>query len=520
MTSRQRRILYVYRNVADLSARHQGDNMMHDQLYIDGEWQTAERGARFAVFNPATEEQIRHVAAAGAEDVGKAVAAARRAFDEGPWPRLSGKERAGYLRSMANIMRQRQAALAQLEVEDNGKPLPEAQWDIDDAIGCFEYYADLAEGLDTEEQCIPLPDERFSCRVVREPMGVAGQIIPWNYPLLMAAWKVAPALAAGCTTVLKPSELTPLGALELAAIADAAGLPAGVLNVVTGLGAEAGAPLSSHPGVDKLAFTGSVPTGRAIMQAAAQDIKNVSLELGGKSAFIVFDDCDIEAAVEWTLFGIFWNQGQVCSATSRLLVQEGIYERLIERLIDATRRIRIGAGGQQGVQLGPLISAGQYDKVLQAIERGKREGATLAYGGRRPAHLDRGWFIEPAIFLDTPTESALWTEEIFGPVLAVRRFRDEEEAVRLANDSRFGLAAAVMSADTQRCRRVSRALRAGIVWVNCSQPTFTQAPWGGYKQSGIGRELGAWGLDNYLETKQITEYTSESPWGWYLKPHN
>ncbi|MCG8707329.1 aldehyde dehydrogenase family protein [Brenneria sp. 4F2] len=489
---------------------------MYDQLYIDGKWQPAARGARLTIFNPATEAPIRHVAAAGAEDIDKAVAAARRAFDQGPWPRLSGAERAVYLRAMAEIMRGRRAELARIEVEDNGKPLPEAEWDIDDAIGCFDYYADLAESLDTEEQLIALPDTRFSCRVVREPLGVAGQIIPWNYPLLMAAWKIAPALAAGCTSILKPSELTPLGALELAAIADAAGLPAGVLNVVTGLGNEAGAPLSSHPGVDKLAFTGSVPTGSAIMRAGAQDIKNVSLELGGKSAFIVFDDSDIDAAVEWTLFGIFWNQGQVCSATSRLLVQAGVYERLIERLIDAARRIPIGEGGQQGVKLGPLVSEQQYQKVLQAIEQGLREGATLACGGRRPHHLTQGWFVEPTIFLDTPTHSALWAEEIFGPVLAVRRFQDEDEAVRLANDSRFGLAAAVMSADPERCRRVSRALRAGIVWVNCSQPTFTQAPWGGYKQSGIGRELGVWGLDNYLETKQITEYTSEDEWGWYL----
>ena len=491
--------------------------MMHDQLYIDGQWQPAIQNGRLAVVNPSTEAHICTVAAAGPDDIEKAVTAARRAFDDGPWPRMSGKARAGYLRAMADLLRQRQHELAELEVKDNGKPLPEAEWDIEDAVGCFEYYASLAEELDEEEQIIPLPDPRFSCRVVREPLGVAGLIIPWNYPLLMAAWKVAPALAAGCTAVLKPSELTPLGALELAAIADAVGLPAGVLNVVTGLGGDAGAPLSRHPGVDKLAFTGSVPTGSAIMQAAAQDIKNVSLELGGKSAFIVFDDADIEAAVEWIMFGIFWNQGQVCSATSRLLVQEGLYERLIERLIDATRNILIGDGLQEGVQLGPLVSGEHYQKVRQAIELGKREGARLVCGGERPDHLTQGWFIEPAIFVDTPLESALWTEEIFGPVLAVRCFRDEDDAVKQANDSRFGLAAAVMSTEAERCRRVSRALRAGIVWVNCSQPTFTQAPWGGYQQSGIGRELGRWGFDNYLETKQITEYVSEEPWGWYLK---
>ncbi|BBR54611.1 MULTISPECIES: aldehyde dehydrogenase family protein [Pseudomonas] len=491
---------------------------MSETLYIDGAWQAPTEGRSFDVHDPASEALIQQVSAATREDINKAVRAARQAFDEGPWPRLSGNERAAYLRAMADGMRQRRDALARLEVVDNGKPLPEAQWDIDDAIGCFEYYAGLAEGLDQAGELIELPDDRFRCRVLREPVGVAGQIIPWNYPLLMAAWKVAPALAAGCTTVLKPSELTPLSALELADIADVAQLPAGVLNVVTGLGAEAGAPLSAHSGVDKLAFTGSVPTGRAIMQAAAQDIKNVSLELGGKSAFIVFDDSDVEAAVEWILFGIFWNQGQVCSATSRLLVQAGIHDRLLERLVEEARRIRIGHGLEAGTMLGPLVSRGQHEKVLQAIARGRQEGARLVCGGGRPAHLDRGWFVEPTIFADTPLDSALWCEEIFGPVLAVRRFTDEVEALRLANASQFGLAAAVMSADLERCERVSRSLRAGIVWVNCSQPTFTQAPWGGYKQSGLGRELGVWGLNNYLEIKQVTEYRNQQPWGWYLKP--
>ncbi|MCP1652755.1 aldehyde dehydrogenase family protein [Pseudomonas nitroreducens] len=490
---------------------------MRDQLYIDGQWQSPAQGGRFEVYEPSSEAVLTEVAAATGEDVDRAVQSARRAFDEGEWGRSSGKERAGYLRAIADNLRGRRENLARLEVQDNGKPLPEAQWDIDDAIGCFDYYAELAEGLNDEGEVVALPDERFACRVLREPVGVAGQIIPWNYPLLMASWKVAPALAAGCTAVLKPSELTPLTSLELAAAADAVSLPKGVLNVVTGLGRDAGSPLSAHPGVDKLAFTGSVPTGRAIMQAAAQDIKNVSLELGGKSAFIVFDDADIEAAVEWILFGIFWNQGQVCSATSRLLVQDGLHDRLIERLVEETLRITIGNGLEPGVLLGPLVSAGQHAKVLQAIEAGVRDGAKLATGGKRPAHRDKGWFVEPTVFIDAPLESAVWREEIFGPVLAVRRFKDEAEALRLANDSQFGLAAAVMSADPARCQRVSRGLRAGIVWVNCSQPTFTQAPWGGYKQSGIGRELGVWGLDNYLETKQVTEYLSDQPWGWYIK---
>jgi betaine-aldehyde dehydrogenase len=287
--------------------------------------------------------------------------------------------------------------------------------------------------------------------------------------------------------------------------------------VVTGTGKDAGAPLSEHPGIDKLAFTGSVPTGSRIMQAAARDIKNVSLELGGKSPFIVFDDSDIDAAVEWIMFGIFWNQGEVCSATSRVLVQRGIYARLLARLEEEARKIVIGSGLDDGVLLGPLVSKGQYDKVREAVQRGRDEGARLVTGGGRPAHLDTGFFMEPVVFADVPTDSWIWNEEIFGPVVCIRPFDDEAEAVQSANDSRFGLGAAVMSKDTERCERVARALRAGIVWINCSQPTFTEAPWGGYKQSGIGRELGEWGLNNYLETKQITRYVSDKPWGWYIK---
>ena len=490
---------------------------MREQLYIDGQWLAAESGQQFAVYNPATEAVLHRVAAGGAADIDKAVNAARRAFDHGPWPTLSGAQRAGYLRAMADHLESRQEQLIHLEVLDNGKPLAEAQWDVADAIGCFRFYADMAESLGNDATPLALPDERFSCHTVREPIGVAGLVTPWNYPLLMAAWKVAPALAAGCTAVLKPSEITPLSALELAAAADAVGLPKGVLNVVTGLGPDCGAPLSEHPGVDKLAFTGSVPTGRRIMQAAAQDLKNISLELGGKSAFIVFADSDIDAAVEWVLMGIFFNQGQVCSATSRLLVEESLYPRLIERLVQQAKRIRIGDGMSEGTLLGPLVSEGQYRKVLEAIAQAQRDGATLLCGGQRPAHLSQGWFVEPTLFTDVASDSALWREEIFGPVLAVRTFRDEADAIAQANNSQFGLAAAVMSKDNARCQRVARALRVGIVWINCSQPTFVQAPWGGYKHSGIGRELGEWGLSNYLETKQITAYTSAEPWAWYLR---
>ncbi|MGO6679076.1 aldehyde dehydrogenase family protein [Rhizobium leguminosarum] len=492
---------------------------MRSELYIDGQWVKPAKGGTCEVINPATEEVIHRIAAATAEDVDLAVKAARRAFDRDGWPKLTGAQRAGYLRAIADGIRARQAEIARLEVLDNGKPFPEADWDVADAAGCFDFYAGLAEQLDNNpEEAIALPDARFTSKAVREPIGVAGAIIPWNYPLLMAAWKVAPALAAGCTVVLKPAELTSLTALELAAVADEAGLPAGVLNIVTGAGSIAGQAIIDHRQVDKLAFTGSGPVGSKIMAAAARDIKRVSLELGGKSPFVVFDDADIDKAVEWIMFGIFWNQGQVCSATSRVLVQEAIYGRLLERLVEETNRIKIGNGLDEGTLLGPLVSKRQYDQVVAAIEGARKAGATVVCGGTRPEGFDRGFYLRPTVLTDVPLESDAWKEEIFGPVVCMRSFKTEEEAVELANDSRFGLAAAVMSKDEVRAERVAAAFRAGIVWINCSQPTFTEAPWGGYKESGIGRELGRWGLDNYLETKQITRFASEEPWGWYIKP--
>jgi len=482
-------------------------------LFIDGQWVRPLQKQSFEVINPATEEVLAQVAAATAEDVDRAVAAARRA--QPAWGATRGAERATYLRALAQKIRDQLGPLSQLEVHDNGKPLPEAEWDIGDAAYCFDMYAGLAEELDARQgEPVALPDERFRCSLYHEPVGPAGLIVPWNYPLLMASWKVAPALAAGCTCVLKPSELTPMTALELARLSQEVGLPPGVLNVVTGLGPQAGAPLAAHPDLPKVAFTGSVPTGRAVMQAGAQAIKNVSLELGGKSPFIVFDDADLEAAVEWVLFGIFWNQGQVCSATSRLLVQQGLHDRLLQRLVHEAERIPMGPGLQAGVKLGPLVSRGQRDKVAASVHQAVGDGATLLTGGKTPE--GKGFFYPPTILLDPPLQSAAWREEIFGPVLCVRSFADESEALQLANDSRFGLAAAVMSADPQRAERVARGLQAGIVWINCSQPTFSEAPWGGMKESGTGRELGKWGLENYLETKQVTRYESAQPWGWYL----
>lgn len=490
---------------------------MQTKLYINGAWVVPAKGGTLPVIDPATEQVFHHIPAATAEDAEAAVQAARAAFDHGPWPRLSGKERAVYLRAMAQGIRDRLPELAAMEVRDNGKPLPEAEWDLGDAAGCFDFYADLAEELDGEEEQIALADARFTAKAVREPLGVAVAIVPWNYPLLMASWKVAPALAAGCTMVLKPAETTSLTALELGAIATAAGLPAGVLNVLSGKGSVVGQALIEHPQVDKVAFTGSGPVGSRIMAAGAQDIKRVSLELGGKSPFVVFADSDIEKAVEWIMFGIFWNQGQVCSATSRVLVERPLYAPLLARLIQEAKKIKIGNGLKDGTLLGPLVNKGQYEDVKRHIARAVEQGATVACGGKRPDGMETGFYLEPTILTDMALDSEAWVEEIFGPVVCLRPFDTEAEAIAQANDSRFGLAAAVMSADEARCERVARAFRAGIVWINCSQPTFTEAPWGGYKQSGIGRELGRWGLDNYLETKQITRLVSTDPWGWYLK---
>lgn len=489
---------------------------MQSKLFIDGKWCDALGARTLDVVNPANERTFHRCAAGSAADVDAAVAAAKAAM-AGPWSRMTGRDRAAFLRAMGAAIEEQKQTLAEIEVRDNGKPLPEALWDIGDAGYCFNLYATYAEELDARQgEIIGVPDARFQSRVKYMPAGVAGLIVPWNYPLLMAAWKVAPAIAAGCAVVLKPSEYTPLTALELARIAAEAGLPNGVLNVVTGYGADAGARLASHPDVRKLAFTGSVPTGIAVASAAARDVKSISLELGGKSPIIIFDDADIEQAVEWVMFGIFWNQGQVCSATSRMIVEKGIAGKLIDRLSAEAKKITIGDGMAPGTLLGPLVSKTQYDKVLGYIDAGKSE-ATLVTGGGRPSHLNEGYFLEPTIFADVAPTARIWREEIFGPVLAVATFDTEDEALTLANNSEFGLAAAVMSGDLKRAERVADAFEAGVVWINCSQPNFLEPPWGGLKKSGVGRELGTWGLNNFLEPKQITAYTTQEPWGWYLK---
>ncbi|KAI6682893.1 hypothetical protein NL676_028806 [Syzygium grande] len=484
-------------------------------LFIDGEWMEPVLKRRIPIVNPSSEETIGHIPAATAEDVEIAVGAARRALTRNKgsdWASASGAVRAKYLRAIAAKITERKSELAKLEAIDCGKPLEEAAWDMDDVAGCFEYYADLAEGLDAKQKApVSLPMESFKSYVLKEPIGVVALITPWNYPLLMATWKVAPALAAGCTAILKPSELASVTCLELAEVCREVGLPPGVLNILTGLGPEAGAPLASHPQVDKIAFTGSSATGSKIMAAAAQHIKPVSLELGGKSPIVVFEDVDLDKAAEWTIFGCFWTNGQICSATSRLIVHESIAAQFIEKLVQWSKNIKISDPLEEGCRLGPVVSGGQYEKILKFISTAKSEGGNYF-------HLKKGFFLEPAIITDVTTSMQIWREEVFGPVLCIKTFGTEDEAIELANDTHYGLGAAVLSDDLERCERLTKAFQAGIVWINCSQPCFCQAPWGGNKRSGFGRELGEWGMDNYLSVKQVTQYISSDPWGWYTAP--
>ena len=480
------------------------------QMYIDGRFVDAKGGKTFAVYDPSTEAAIASVPAGTAADIDLAARAAGKAF-YGGWKTVTAQERGRILFRLADRVRARRAELAALETRNTGKPIAESEYDMDDTATCFEYYGGLATKINGEVLPVPADAVAFA---MREPVGVAGQIIPWNYPLMMAAWKIAPALAAGCAVVLKPAEQTPLSILELAKDFEAVGLPPGVVNIVTGDGPGAGAPLVSHPAVRKIAFTGSAEVGKTIMRAAADQLKRVSLELGGKSPNIFFSDADFENAVDGALFGTFINQGEVCSAGSRVLVQRDIYKTFVDASAEKAKTIKLGPGMDRANKMGPLVSEEQRDRVADYLKIGRGE-AKVAVGGGKPKQFEKGWYIEPTIFYDVHNSARIAQEEIFGPVMSVIPFDDEADAIRIANETQYGLAAAVWTRDIFKAFRVVKALEAGIVWVNHMQPTFVEAPWGGYKASGFGRELGHWGVEEYLETKQVFINLDEKPIGWY-----
>ncbi|MCM3081156.1 aldehyde dehydrogenase family protein [Brevibacillus invocatus] len=485
-----------------------------NRLFINGEWVASSSGETFEVRNPANGKVIALAAKGTREDTKRAIEAARYAFDEGGWGESKARDRAELLWKVADLIEARAEEFAQTDTRNNGKPLRESRYDVTDAVNQFRYYAGLC--TKPQGQTYDVPDE-IQAMVVREPIGVVGAITCWNYPLVMNAQKVAPALAAGNTLVLKPADLTPLTTIMLFECLEQAGFPPGVVNLVTGPGSVVGDEISRNELVDKVAFTGGTETGIAIMKNAADTVKKLSLELGGKSPNIVFADADFETAVDYALFAIFANQGEVCSAGSRLILEESIYEPFVARLVERAQKIVVGDGADPETEMGPLISAEHMERVLSYIQLGRDEGAQLLCGGNRLTDQGRenGYYIDPTIFAADRNDLRIVQEEIFGPVLVVQKFSTEQEAIRLANSTKYGLAGAVFTSDGAKAQRVIRKLRAGITWINTYHPTFNEAPWGGYKMSGIGRELGTFGYEAYTEVKQINVNLQVQPSGWF-----
>lgn len=485
--------------------------------YINGEWVAALSGRTRKVINPANGEVIVETAEGGIEDAKLAIAAAKEAFyGKGEWRRMSAQSRSDIILKIADGMDARREELARTDTLDNGKPLREAEGDVDDAIHCFRYYAGMVKApyggvYDVSDGFGPMHSY-----TIHEPIGVCGQITPWNYPLLMAVWKIAPALSAGNSIVFKPSSMTPLSAVILFEIMDNVGLPKGSINLVMGSGATVGQEIAESKDVDMVTFTGSTEVGQEIAKAAIGNLKKVGLELGGKSPNVIFADADLEGAVEWAMIGVFFNQGEVCSAGSRIIIEESIKDKFVARLAERANAITLG-NGLDNPDMGPLVSKEHMNNVLKYIQLAKDEGATCVCGGFRytEGECAKGYYVRPTIFDDCTPKITIVKEEVFGPVVTIQTFQTEAEAVALANDTIYGLAGAVFSTDGARALRVMKEIRAGITWINCYNPTFNEAPWGGYKMSGYGRELGIHGLEEYQEVKQVNINLAPGTIGWY-----
>jgi phenylacetaldehyde dehydrogenase len=472
------------------------------KLLIGGQWVGAKSGKTFETFNPATGEVLAQVAEGDRAEIDQAVAAARKAFETGPWPAMAPAERGRLLWKLSDLIERNLDELAELETLDNGKPLLFARMvDVPSAVGFFRYMAGWATKV--EGNTIPLSGSqgKYFAYTLREPVGVVGQIIPWNFPLVMASWKLAPALAVGCTCVLKPAEQTPLTALRLGELIQEAGFPDGVVNIVPGFGETAGAALAAHPDVDKIAFTGSTAVGKLIAIAATGNLKKVSLELGGKSPNVVFADADLKAAIPGSASAIFFNQGQVCTAGSRLFIHKTIFDRVVEGVAGETKKFKVGPGINPLTNLGPLVSEEQLSRVCGFLEVGAKEGAKTVVGGKRIG--DTGYFVEPTVLVDVKPEMRVVREEIFGPVVTAIPFSEPEEVIGFANDTVYGLAAAVWTSDISKAHRMAAKLRAGTVWINCYNIFDPALPFGGYKQSGWGREMGHAALELYTESKSV-----------------
>lgn len=483
--------------------------------FIDGEWVYSTSDETRKIINPFNQDIIAEVTEGNEVDTKRAIQAARKAFDKGEWSNMSAVERGKLVRHIARLIERDKEELAQLESLDTGKTVDESRDDMDGIADVFHYYADLAGKNAGDMIDSPIPNT--ISKVVREPVGVCGQITPWNYPLLQASWKLAPALVAGNTLVMKPSEITPLTTIKIFELIEEAGIPAGVANLVLGPGSSVGAELSESNDVDLISFTGGLETGRKIMQSASGNMKKIALELGGKNPNIIFADCDFETAVDQALNGVYFHAGQICSAGTRLIIEENIHDEFVEALVKRVKNIKLGSGFDQETEMGPLISSEHLEKVSQYVDDGLKEGATLAVGGAKPEEpvLQNGFFYLPTVLTNCSTDMDVVQNEGFGPVITVEKFSSEEEAIHLANDSIYGLSGGIWSQDIAKAERVAAQMRMGTVWINDFNIFFAQAPWGGYKQSGIGHELGVKGLEEYTEIKHVYHNIDPQPLHWF-----